>query len=345
MQISSRFTIALHIFACVETFKDEYKVTSDFLAGSINTNPVIIRRILTQLKSAGLITVARGTGGIEPTRALEEISFYDVYQAIEPVENGDLFHFHEAPNPKCPVGRNIHALLDDKLTAIQNAMENEMRKYTLADLDIGASFKGVHMEVKDYLAYIVNEIHTTIVATVDDEGLPVTAAIDMMDSDENGLYFLTAKGKGFYDRLVKRGFLALTAIKGQDTMSSVAVSVRGKVKELGYDRIPLLFEKNPYMHQIYPTDEAMHALTVFQIYEGTGEWFDLSKKPIERASFIFGIFPLSSIMPARLAVPTSVPIVSNISIMQNVMISVTAVKIPSRKKSPKSNLNRVSSTP
>ncbi len=81
--------------------------------------------------------MARGTGGIEPTRALEEISFYDVYQAIEPVENGDLFHFHEAPNPKCPVGRNIHALLDDKLTAIQNAMENEMRKYTLADLREG----------------------------------------------------------------------------------------------------------------------------------------------------------------------------------------------------------------
>lgn len=144
------------------------------------------------------------------------------------------------------------------------------------------------MEAKDYLAYIVNEIHTTIVATVDDEGLPVTAAIDMMDSDEDGLYFLTAKGKGFYDRLKKRGFLALTAIKGQDTMSSVAVSVRGKVRELGYERIPALFEKNLYMHQIYPTEDAMRALTVFQVYEGTGEWFDLSKRPIERASFTFG---------------------------------------------------------
>ena len=126
-----------------------------------------------------------------------------------------------------------------------------------------------HMEAKDYLAYIVNEIHTTIVATVDDEGLPVTAAIDMMDSDENGLYFLTAKGKGFYDRLKKRGFLAMTAIKGQDTMSSVAMSVRGKVRELGYERIPALFEKNPYMHQIYPTEKAMQALTVFQIYEAS----------------------------------------------------------------------------
>ena len=144
------------------------------------------------------------------------------------------------------------------------------------------------MRTADYLSFIVNEIHTTVVATVDDEGLPVTAAIDMMDCDENSLYFLTAKGKGFYDRLIKRGFLALTAMKGKDTMSSVAVSIRGRVRELGYDKIPELFAKNPYMHDIYPTEEAMRALTVFQIYEGTGEWFDLSKKPIERASFTFG---------------------------------------------------------
>ncbi len=57
------------------------------------------------------------------------------------------------------------------------------------------------MKTIDYLSYIVKEIHTVIVATVDDEGLPVTAAIDMMDYDESGLYFLTAKGKSFYTRL------------------------------------------------------------------------------------------------------------------------------------------------
>ena len=138
MQISSRFTVALHIFTCVEVFKDEYKVTSDFLAGSINTNPVIIRKILTQLKNAGLIEVARGTGGITVTRPLSEITFFDVYQAIEPVENGDLFRFHENPNPECPVGRNIHALLDRKLQAIQSAMEDEMKRYTIEDLHSGA---------------------------------------------------------------------------------------------------------------------------------------------------------------------------------------------------------------
>ena len=144
------------------------------------------------------------------------------------------------------------------------------------------------MTVQQYLNYIVNDIHRTIVATVDDKGLPVTCAIDMMDADENSLYFLTAKGKSFYDRLTKREFLAFTAMKGEDTMTSVAVSVRGKVRELGFDKIPELFEKNPYMKEIYPTEESRRALTVFQIYEGSGEWFDLSKKPIERASFAFG---------------------------------------------------------
>lgn len=62
MQISSRFTLAIHIFACIDTFGKECKVTSDFLAGSTNVNPVIIRKILGQLKGAGLIDVARGTG-------------------------------------------------------------------------------------------------------------------------------------------------------------------------------------------------------------------------------------------------------------------------------------------
>ncbi|MBR1937897.1 MAG: Rrf2 family transcriptional regulator [Spirochaetales bacterium] len=134
MQISSRFTVALHIFTAVDVFKDDCKVTSDFLSESIGTNPVIIRKLLTQLKNAGLIKVARGTGGIELTRDLKDITFYDVYQAIEPLDGGDLFRFHEAPNPMCPVGRNIHALLDDKLHKIQDAMESEMKKYTLLDL-------------------------------------------------------------------------------------------------------------------------------------------------------------------------------------------------------------------
>lgn len=134
MQISSRFTIAIHIFSCIDTFGQEKKITSDFLAGSINTNPVIIRKILLQLKDAGLIEVKRGPGGMKITRDLSEITFLDIYKAVECVEDDTLFHFHENPNSDCPVGKNIHAVLDDKLLRVQKAMEAELDSITLADV-------------------------------------------------------------------------------------------------------------------------------------------------------------------------------------------------------------------
>ncbi len=143
------------------------------------------------------------------------------------------------------------------------------------------------MQLEDYFDFIVNQIHTVIISTVDDDGLPVTNAIDIMYYDDGGLYFLTAKGKNFYERLKKRKFLALTGIKGKDTMSRTAVSVRGEVQELGADMLPILFERNPYMYEIYPTERSREALSVFKIHKGSGEWFDLSKKPIERAVFSF----------------------------------------------------------
>lgn len=134
MQISSRFTIAIHIFSCIQTFENERKVTSDFLASSVEVNPVIIRRILLQLKSAGLVHVQRGTGGTSIAKPLEDITFLDIYRAVECVEDGGLFHFHEKPNVKCPVGRNIHYVLDEKLERVQNAMERELESITLADV-------------------------------------------------------------------------------------------------------------------------------------------------------------------------------------------------------------------
>ena len=79
------------------------------------------------------------------------------------------------------------------------------------------------MNVKDYFAVIVNQIHSSAFATVDGHGRPVTCAIDMMDYDENGLYFLTAKGKNFYDRLKANENIAFTAMRGDNTLSCVAV--------------------------------------------------------------------------------------------------------------------------
>ena len=115
MQISSRFTIAVHMLICMEVFKEEYKVTSEFLAGSIQVKPVMVRRLLQQLKKAGIIEVKRGSGGATIARPLEQITLLDIYNAVEPIEEGKLFHFHENPNPHCPVGKNIHNILDTRL--------------------------------------------------------------------------------------------------------------------------------------------------------------------------------------------------------------------------------------
>ena len=127
MQISSRFTMAIHMFACIDTFTDQ-KMTS------IGTNPVIVRKLLQQLKASGLIEVSRGTGGVTVTKPLNEITFLDIYKAVECTPDEELFHFHENPNQACPVGKNIHHVLDDKLAKVQEAMERELAAITLADV-------------------------------------------------------------------------------------------------------------------------------------------------------------------------------------------------------------------
>ena len=135
MQISSRFTIATHMLIIIAIKSQESKVTSDFLAASVGVNPVIIRKTLSQLKKAELISVARGTGGTEIIKNLNEITLLDVYQAVECLgKSGKLFSFHENPNPSCPIGSNIHAVLDQKLLDIQEAMENQLRQTSLAQV-------------------------------------------------------------------------------------------------------------------------------------------------------------------------------------------------------------------
>lgn len=134
MQISSRFTLAVHILTCIKTFGESTKVTSDFLASSTNVNPVIVRKILGQLKKANIVDVARGSGGAVLTKPEGEITFLDIYKAVDCVGNGELFHFHENPNLLCPVGRNIHTVLDNRLLKVQQAMENELASVTLKDV-------------------------------------------------------------------------------------------------------------------------------------------------------------------------------------------------------------------
>ena len=129
---SSRLPVAVHILLAIVEFEGKEKTTSTFLAGSVNVNPVIIRNTLGQLKTAGLVTVKAGEGGASLAKDPKDITLMDVFNAVEKEEL--LFHFHENPNPECPVGKNVHAVLDRRLFSIQEAMQKQMRSITLQDL-------------------------------------------------------------------------------------------------------------------------------------------------------------------------------------------------------------------
>ena len=134
MQIGSRFTIGVHIITAIDYFKDMERVNSEFLAGSIGVNPVIVRTVISQLREAGILQTKRGSSGAEIAKRLNEITLYDIYKAVGSVDMEGIFHFHEQPNPDCPVGRYIHKVLDQRLIDAQRAMEEKLRTTTLADI-------------------------------------------------------------------------------------------------------------------------------------------------------------------------------------------------------------------
>mgnify|MGYP000526402405 CR=1 FL=1 len=134
MQISSRFTIAVHIFACIDTFETQYKMTSEFLASSIQVNPVVIRNLFGALQKAGILSVARGTGGAVLLRSPEEITVWDVYAALESDEKHELLGMHPNPSPQCPVGSRIRSVLQEPYDEIFTAMQKKMQEITLQDL-------------------------------------------------------------------------------------------------------------------------------------------------------------------------------------------------------------------
>ena len=93
-----------------------------------------------------MITVARGTGGAELAKDLKDITLLDVYQAVECLgKSGQLFSFHDKPNPDCPIGKNIHTVLDDRLAAIQTAMEAELAQTNLAQV-VAAAEKEIQQQ-------------------------------------------------------------------------------------------------------------------------------------------------------------------------------------------------------
>ncbi len=113
------------------------------------------------------------------------------------------------------------------------------------------------MTTQEILTTLQADIHSTVFATLDTHGLPQTCVIDLMLADAAGLYFLTVRGKAFYTRLTAKPFVAFTGMKGRDTLSTLAISLRGAVRSIGKERLAEIFEKNPYMAKIYPTEKAV----------------------------------------------------------------------------------------
>ncbi|WP_223067922.1 Rrf2 family transcriptional regulator [Paenibacillus caui] len=137
MKISSRFSVAVHILSLISIENNEDRCTSEWIAGSVNTNPVVIRRIMSMLKNAGFIQVRRGTGGASLIRPIDEITLLDIYQAVDVVDEGELFQIHENPNPDCPVGANIQFVLEIILIEAQEAMESVLANVRLNQIISG----------------------------------------------------------------------------------------------------------------------------------------------------------------------------------------------------------------
>jgi DNA-binding IscR family transcriptional regulator len=133
MKISSRFSVAIHIISILQLYGNPMP-TSEYIAGSVNTNPVVIRRILGMLKQAGIVDMKRGTGGAYLIKSVEDITMLDIYKAVGSVEEGQLFQIHENPNPMCPVGANIQDVINVAVISAQDAMEGVLQKITLADI-------------------------------------------------------------------------------------------------------------------------------------------------------------------------------------------------------------------
>jgi DNA-binding IscR family transcriptional regulator len=143
-KISSRFSVAVHILSLLAL--SPFPCTSEFIAESVKTNPVIIRRIIGKLKKAGLVNVRPGAGGAYLTKEKDEITLLDVYRAVEVVEEDELFHFHENPNPECPVGANIESVFRSKMLQAQMVLERELANVTLGQMVTEISKKTSSLE-------------------------------------------------------------------------------------------------------------------------------------------------------------------------------------------------------
>jgi len=124
--------MAVHVLT-VLAYKEGDRITSNFLAGSVNTNPVIIRRLLLALQRARLVDTSKGAGsGSRLSRSPGRINLAEIYRAVEDSEA--FSKPARRPNEACPVGHCIRAALDRVFASAQGALERDLEKTTLAGL-------------------------------------------------------------------------------------------------------------------------------------------------------------------------------------------------------------------
>lgn len=134
MHLSTKYSIAVHCLIFIYEYGKDKKVTSELLALSTGSNPVTIRNIISSLKKEGIISVKFGTGGAAINCPLKEISLYRIYSAVEPDFLSKLIRVHPAPSPFCPVGRNIHKVLDASYEKIRGDLCRSLQSVTLDDI-------------------------------------------------------------------------------------------------------------------------------------------------------------------------------------------------------------------
>lgn len=131
--MSSRVAVAVHVLAILTWRRDE-AVSSQQIARSVNTNPVVVRRIIGALRRAGLVEVQPGaSGGARLARAPEEISLLEVYRSVEDGE--EIFALHrQPPCRECGVGANIQSALVEVFGEARSAMEAVLARVTVQDV-------------------------------------------------------------------------------------------------------------------------------------------------------------------------------------------------------------------
>lgn len=133
MKINTRFPVAIHILVFV-AIKGSGS-TSEAIAESVNTNPVVVRKLNAQLKKAGLLIIRNGSaGGAELGRPSEQITLLDVLQAVKAKDDGLIFETPQHPNPECQIGRHLLPAIHEPFQKAQTALEDTLAQYTISDI-------------------------------------------------------------------------------------------------------------------------------------------------------------------------------------------------------------------